>query len=244
MSATLHQKIISHVKTALFPFFELKNYSYEILKSQIFNDTIKECRWLQYKSFSVNSWAVDYALLYTIFKVLQTMKPEKTIEFGLGQSSKLIHQYANYYHQKVSAVTVEHDTQWIDFFKNEIDGLYDLNIHVAELCTEQYKGYSTCSYKDIVELFPNQKFNFLLVDGPYGSKRYSRSQIIKFVPNLLADSFCIVIDDCDRKGELDTVKEICRLMDKNNIVYHKKWYRGMKKHYLICSKDMPFLTSL
>jgi hypothetical protein len=243
MSVNITEKIVSKFKEVFFHFFGLKNYSYEILKAQIFNDTIRDCCWLKYKNFSTNGWAVDYALLYTMFRVLNNMKPKKIIEFGLGESSKLIHQYATYY-DEVEAVTVEHDEKWIDFFKQSINGNYTLNIHKAELCTEKYRKYTTLSYKDIMKPFHNYNFNFLFVDGPYGSNRYSRSQIVKFIPDLIASTFCILIDDCNRKGEMDTVKEICRLLNDNNIEYHKAFYRGMKKHCLICSKDMIFLTSL
>ena len=69
----------------------------ELLKAEVFNSTIADSEWLRYKSFSPGRWAVDYALLYTLYRTLTAMKPTKIIEFGLGQSSKMIHQYAIFY---------------------------------------------------------------------------------------------------------------------------------------------------
>jgi hypothetical protein len=40
----------------------------EILKSQIFNNTITDSEWLKYKSFSPGGWAVDYGFLYTLYR--------------------------------------------------------------------------------------------------------------------------------------------------------------------------------
>ena len=87
----------------------------EILKSQIFNSTIIDSEWLKYRSFSPGGWAVDYGFLYTLYRVLNDMKPKNILEFGLGQSSKMIHQYANFY-QNANAITCEHDSEWINFF--------------------------------------------------------------------------------------------------------------------------------
>ena len=243
MAATLQEKIVSKFKTFFFPFFELKNYSYELLKSQIFNDSIKDSTWLKYKNFSPTGWAADYSLLYTIYSVLNTMKPKNIVEFGLGQSSKLVQQYSNYYND-YHAVTVEHSQDWIDFFKKDIDDRYKLNILKTELINNNYKKHITISYKNITDFFINQKIDLFIVDGPYGSNRYSRSQIIEFIPNFLADSFCIIIDDYNRKGEKDTAKEVCNILKNNNIHFHKVVYTGLKKHCVICSEDLFFLTTL
>src|SRR5690554_4093444 len=69
----------------------------EILIAQKFNNTIVDSKWLQYKSFSPGGWAVDYSFLYTLYRVLNDKKYTKILEFGLGQSSKMIHQYGDFF---------------------------------------------------------------------------------------------------------------------------------------------------
>ena len=105
---------------------ELKSTQHEILKGLIFNNTISESEWLKYKNFSPGEWAADYGLLYTLYRVLNGMKPKNILEFGLGQSSKMLHQYGKFYN--VNVLTCEHDENWIDFFMKEKIGQYDLNI--------------------------------------------------------------------------------------------------------------------
>ena len=79
----------------------------ELYYATKFHDSIVDSLWLKYKSFSLGEWAADYRLMYTIFRTLNAEKPQNIIEFGLGQTSKMLHQYAQYYH--VSAITYEHD---------------------------------------------------------------------------------------------------------------------------------------
>ena len=86
-----------------------------IKDAQLFRGIIEDCQWLAYKSFAPGGWAMDNAALYTLFRILNEVKPVRILEFGLGQSSKLVHQYAHF-SVGVSALTIEHDCNWIDFF--------------------------------------------------------------------------------------------------------------------------------
>lgn len=214
----------------------------EILNAHIFNSTIEGCEWLEYKSFSPGRSAADYGLLYTLFRVVSEMKPTNIIEFGLGQSSKIIHQYANYFHAK--ATTCEHDFEWISFFNEGRDGDYPIDITKVDLEEVEYKGQKTLSIKDVDVLFAGNQYDFLVVDGPFGSKHYSRSQIISLAEHNLSDRFCIVIDDYERIGEQETVNELLRVLKEKGIKFSCRSYKSSKTHFLICSQDLKFLTSL
>lgn len=244
----LFQYILAHLRIT-----ELLNNQYEIkqklatqqteiLKGLIFNNTITDSEWLQYKSFSPGAWAADYGLLYTLYRVLNGMKPQSIIEFGLGQSSKMIHQYAKHYGAK--AITCEHDSKWIDFFRNECNEKYLVNIKSLELETINYKGYETLTYKNILQEFENDKFELILVDGPFGSDHYSRPQIVDLAKNNLHSRFCIIIDDCERQGEQETTKEVLEVLKEQGVECCFTTYSASKRHTLICSSDLKFLTSL
>ncbi len=215
----------------------------ELLKAIIFNNTIADSKWLKFKSFSPGGWAVDYAFLYTLYRVLNDIHPVSILEFGLGQSSKLIHQYTNFY-EEVNAITCEHDSEWINFFKNHMDGDYKINIKKVELKEVEYNTKKTLSYKNIATEFHNEKFDLIVVDAPFGSVRYSRSQILAFAKNKLTDSFCIIIDDYEREGEKETVNELMNILDGKGIKYSKTIYSGSKQHFLICNEKLRFLTSM
>lgn len=220
----------------------LRSTQREILKGMNFTNTIIDSEWLKYKGVSPGGMAADYGLLYTLYRVLDGIKPQNILEFGLGQSSKLIHQYASYYN--INAVTYEHDDKWIRFFDEGKNGDYHVNIKKMDLEAVVYKGYETISYKNYEKELGGAKFDLILVDGPFGSEHFSRSQIIRIAGMNLSKSFCIILDDIHRKGELETFKEIMNVLNHNNISFCSRMYYSSKVHGLICSKDLVFLTSL
>jgi len=215
----------------------------ELLKSSVFNNSIIDSKWLKHKSFSPGGWAVDYTFLYTLYRVLTGMRPKSILEFGLGQSSKLIHQYAHFY-EDVDAVTYEHDPKWIEFFKCNTDSDYNFSIKLIELENITYKGVETLSYKDIDKEYQDRQYDLVVVDAPFGSNRYSRPQILELAKTNLADSFCIIIDDYNREGEKETGRELMNILDEKNINYLSVVYGGSKQHFLMCSENLGFLTTL
>ncbi len=214
----------------------------EILMAQKFNNTIVDSKWLQYKSFSPGGWAVDYSFLYTLYRVLNDKKYLQILEFGLGQSSKMIHQYADFF-KGVNALTVEHDENWVNFFLASIEGQYEMKIKICNIEKVIYKNCETLSYKNIQQEITN-KYNLIIVDAPFGSYNYSRSQIIELIPKVLCDDFTIIIDDYDRNGEKETVQEIISKLNDNKIEFIMTKYGFVKEHILIGSANNNFLTTL
>lgn len=97
---------------------ESRNINKEILWAETFNNTVSGSDWLKDKSFSPGRWAVGYQYLYAVYRILNTVKPKKILELGLGQSTKLLSQYAKA-NKEVKHIVVEHDQEWIDFYKKE-----------------------------------------------------------------------------------------------------------------------------
>lgn len=221
------------------------NQNKEIIQAFKFNSTIVDSEWFKFKSISPGGAAIDYSFFYTLYRVLSSIKPTNILEFGLGQSSKMVHQYANFYNKK--AVTVEHDPEWIDFFNKSKEGDYPVTTLLLDLETIKYNGFSCLSYQNCPEKFEGQKFDLILVDGPFGfapDTHYSRPQIIEISKKCLSSSFIIIIDDYERKGEQATAEEIFRYFDVNHIPYVYAVYGSIKKHILITSPNNRFLTTL
>lgn len=214
----------------------------EVLNAHRFSDTIKDSEWLKIKSFSAGGAAVDYGALYTMYRILDSTHPKNILEFGLGQSSRMIYQYVNSY-KDAHAITYEHDDEWISFLGGIVKDQYPINIYKTELQETEYNGYKTLSYKDNCKELQGNKYDFIFVDGPYGSEHYSRPQILYSLPDCLEKTFCIMIDDAERNGEQETISEIERILNKNRIEYYKRIYSSAKSHILICSKDLRFLTT-
>lgn len=225
---------------------EIFGMEQEILSAIKFNSTIIESEWLMHKSFSPGESAVNYAFLYTLYRVLSSIKPDKILEFGLGQSSKMVHQYAHFFNKQ--AITVEHDKDWVDFFMQSKEGNYPVNVKLLDLEIIEYKGEKALSYKNCKDTFQGQKFDLIIVDGPFGFlpeyKKYSRPQIIELVQGNISDNFIIIVDDYNREGEKNTVNEVFRYFEENNIEYAFHEYKSNKSHMLITTPKLKFLTSL
>ena len=224
----------------------------DIYMGEEFKSSIADSKWYKFKSVSPGGYSVDYAFFYVLYRTLSSIKPKNCLEFGLGQTSKMIHQYANYFN--INAVTIEHDETWVSFFKEGLDGDYDINVRMFDLEDSTYKGHITSTYKNCIEAFiqENEKFDFILVDGgpflrdPRSKKKYkyARTQIIDFVKYCLQDDFVIMLDDYGVIGVENTVKEIFSYFKANNIDYIYREYSGSKSHILITTPSYRFLTTL
>lgn len=215
----------------------------ELLMAHKFHDTIADYDWLKYKGFSLTCMAIDYSLAYTISRVLNTMRPQKILECGLGQSSRIIHQYANYYNY--SAITCEHDKDWVKFFLEEISNHYNINIQLFQLKEIYYNGEKTLTYKGFNERFKNEKFDFIFVDGPWGSDHYSRSQIISIAENNLdKNKFCIILHDANRPGEQESIQEVFAILDKQQIKYDYSYHQAKDDYILVFSHALKFFKTL
>jgi len=214
-----------------------------VVNAQFFHHSIEGCEWLKYQSFAPGGWAMDNAALYTLYRVLNDAQPQKILEFGLGQSSKMVHQFA-VFQGNCQALTVEHDAEWIDFFTKGVSVNVKLNIERHDTVLTIYNGKETLTYKGL-ETLKNALYDFIIVDGPFGSGHYSRSQIIEMAKTSLAEKFVIFIDDTERNGEKETIQEIRKVFTDKNINYCIKEYNGEKNnHTVICSVGLKFLTSL
>ena len=210
-----------------------------------FQMTMSDCEWLVQHNFSPGSWAMDNAGLFSVFRVLNNMRPKNILEFGLGQSSKLVHQYAHHAAHHAKAKTIEHDQEWMDFFLMEISG-YDVNIEkhdIAEI--EIDEGKKTLTYTNLDNLLM-EKYDFILVDGPLGYEKFpARPQILDFVQNGMPEKFCILVDDVERNGEKETVNRIQQILNEQKREFLIREYVGEKnRHAIICSPDLRFLTTL
>lgn len=214
----------------------------ESLAATTFVNAIQNAEWLKYKSFYPGHWAVEYTFLLTLFRIFEHHNFTNLLEFGLGQTSRMLHQYAAFYN--VPAITVEHDDEWIEFTRKDTHNAYPINVKVLPLEMVDYNGYKTRTYQGVKTAFENQKFDFILVDGPFGSEHYSRSQIIQLAKSNLAETFCIIIDDCNRIGEQETVAEVEKKLKSRGIKYAINKYYGLSDYVVICSEDLKFLASL
>lgn len=221
-------------------------HAVEAVWAQIFNLTISGSTWLQDKAFSPGRWAVGYPYLYVMYRVLNETHPKHILELGLGQSTRMIAQYAAAY-EDVEQIVVEHDPEWIQFFCNSYP--IPANTQIVQLDREMipYKEAEAVRvFKGFKENFQGKKFDFISIDAPLGAdmNQYSRIDVLKLMPDCLNKNFIIMIDDTDRNGETNTLNEMKQQLVKGQIAYKQGQYYGEKACSILCAKAMGFLCSM
>lgn len=218
----------------------------EAVWAEVYNNTIVDSPWLKDKAFSPGRWAVGYPYLYVMYRILNEVQPQNILELGLGQSTKMIGQYTSYY-EKVRHQVVEHDPEWIDFFKKN----YSLSEGTTLIqLNREFVSYKEAEkvrvFKDFSQTFKEEKFDFISIDAPFGGdmKIYARIDVLQMIPACLAEDFIIMIDDCERSGEAHTVMEMERVLQENQILYKKGKYSGKKDCIVIASNALKFVCSM
>lgn len=225
---------------------KVESHAAEAIWASIFHDTICESKWLYDKTFSPGRWAIGYPFLYALYRILNEMRPSHILELGLGQSTKMISQYSEMFGRK--HFVIEKDCEWIKFFKNDFDLSSKTDIIQLDYEMVPYKDAGEVRvFKDFAETLSEYgKYDFIMIDAPFGGdmKYYSRIDALGILPQCLSDTFVIMIDDVERPGEQNTIKEILSTLSDNNREYAVGYYGGDKRCIVIASANMKFLCSL
>ena len=221
-------------------------FASEAVWGELFNQVSKDSAWLKDTRFAAGRWAVGYQYLYAAYRILNEVRPQNILELGLGQSTKLISQYAAEF-PKVRHQVVEHDLNWIDFFRKNF--ILPSNTEVVRLVWDfvSYKEAERVRvFKNFSETFKGQKFDFISIDAPWGGdmKQYSRIDVLMMLPDCLADRFIIIIDDVERSGEEHMVKEMSESLKASNIPFSMGRYSGKKDCMVLCSDDLKFVCTM
>ncbi len=229
---------------------DLYNQNRELIYANIFHDTIKGSEWLPDDfPMSPGNAALGYPALYVLYRILNEFHPKRILETGLGQSTKLISLYNKKY-EDCRHWVVEHDNSWIDFFTNHFkvpETTEIVELPIDDISIDFGKGSSNVTvYGGFAERFEGQVFDFMCIDAPFGfrSPQYARVDLFGILPECLAKSFVIFLDDCNRDGEKNTLKLMSELLSEHDIPHYSNIYVGEKGTGIIVSKDLAFLCSL
>lgn len=220
----------------------IKRKTREILWANIFNNTITGSSWLKNQAFSPGRWAVGYPALYLLYRIYNEIHPRSILEFGLGETSKLLCQYSQAF--DCDYTIVEHDEKWVAFFTGR-NAVEPDRIFRANISRVAYKHARPYVYEGLSERIKGKKFDFIVIDGPFGTAKYSRTDILDIVKNdQLDEKFIIFMDDYQRGGEKNTIKDLTGIMKEKGIAFEKAVYKGEKDCLILCCPDYKFLCTL
>lgn len=215
----------------------------EIYWGMVFNNAITDSEWLHKKTINPGRWAAGYPMLYLLYRVLNETKPSSILEFGLGETTRLTYQYQRSF-PATSLTIIEQDPNWLQFYSQ---GVFDVtNLVILLPISKQWvRQHEVWQYEGLADAVKDKKFGLIIVDGPWGSPRFSRYQVVELAASgALADDFIIILDDCDRKGEQDTMDALLSVLRQNGMAYEVGPYAGAKTTFVVCSPKYKFLLSL
>lgn len=215
----------------------------ELNWANVFHDSIRGEDVLKDLPLNIGRWAGNYTFFYVLYRVIKESQPKSVLELGLGESTKFITALIDTYKIKRHDV-IEHDQEWINIYKSKqfntsVTKFFHKNLIKTNINDTQHFSYSNLDGVNLID------YDLYVIDGPYGSKYYSRKEIIDLIK--LRDNskdFIIIIDDSNRIGEKQTIKNLENYFDKESIDFKSTHYHGLKSVYLCCSPNYKFLTSL
>ncbi|HQN16565.1 MAG TPA: hypothetical protein PLC90_09425 [Bacteroidales bacterium] len=222
----------------------IRNLNAELEWADIYHDTIRGKKWLRELSISPGRWAANYSFIYIITRILSDCQPKKIIELGLGESSKIVSKFVENELPDTTHLIVEQSLEWIEVFKSKFKLSSNSTILHLELETNIIKGFPVNTYKDIGNKI-DEAFDLYIIDGPFGSSRYSRYDIISLTDKLNNNNeFIIVIDDYNRQGEQDTAQDLTDHLTKKGIEIFSGRFAGDKAQKVIVTKKYQFVLTI
>lgn len=215
----------------------------EIEWAHIYGDSIRGKIYLQNLPINVGRWAGNYSFFYILNRILNDYKPKNILDLGLGESSKFISTYLDNYLIESKHTIVEQDQNWITGFNDKFTLSSRSKIIYCELKEKHIKGHIVNYYDGFADQIKDN-FDLYIVDGPFGSDRYSRYDIVDLVENFSFDKeFIIIMDDSERQGEQDTIKDILNILRTKGVIFYVGVYTGNKQNTIIASEKYKFATS-
>lgn len=190
--------------------------------------------------FICTGGTIDYKMIYLLSRILNDVKEiSSIIEFGIGISSILLSKLS--INKKIKVFSIEHDNFWLSKIKGEITN-ENFTFISAELKEYNHNNiqYDWYDYEKL-EIILRNKYNLILIDGPTGSKYYSRFGINIIIDKICTTNYIIIWDDLHRYGELQSYSKMIEILKINNYDPDHIVFDGIKKIGLIYSKNYSFL---
>ena len=218
----------------------------ELEWAHVFHDSIRGKPWLQSLPLNIGRWAGNYSYFYVLCRLLNDYQPAKIIEFGVGESSKVVSAFLENQLLESQHLILEEDQQWATAFASRFTLGERSEIKLLPIEEKQTSdGVPYNGYGEIETLVGNAKYDLYLVDGPKGSSHCSRYDIVVAMEACEpGDEFIVVIDDHNRPGEQETAERLQQLLRDKGLTIFSGQYIGNSSQIVIATPKYRFATTL
>ena len=217
----------------------------ELEWAHVFHDSIRGKKWLESLPLNIGRWAGNYSYFYVLCRLLNDYQPAKIIEFGVGESSKVVSAFLENQLPESQHVIVEEDEQWAAAFSDRFTLGNRSQIKLLPIEQKQtpdgvpYKGY-----EGIESLVASTKYDLYLVDGPKGSLQCSRYDIVTAMEAIeTGDELIVLIDDHHRPGEQETAERVQQILRDKGLTIFCGQYIGNSSQIIIATSKYRFATT-
>lgn len=221
------------------------NLLQELDWANVFHDSMRGVAWFESTPLNIGRWAGNYAFFYVLNRILKDCEPKNILELGLGESSKFISKYLDNTLAESHHTIIEQNKEWENLFSTKFSLNGRSKVHLCPTAHTIVKGHKVTAYQGIENVVKDKAYDLYIIDGPTGSKRYSRYDVITITAGLKKnDEFIIIMDDTNRKGELETYHELVQSLKEKSIDVYTKRFQGNKELRLIVTAQYKFLTTV
>ena len=217
----------------------------ELEWANVYHDSIRGIDWLENLPLNIGRWAGNYAFFYVLHRILQDCKPDRILEMGLGESTKFISKYLENSLTNSTHLVIEHDKQWSNKFTANFELSERTKICICPLEEKTTLGFSYNSYSNFENAINTKAFDLYVVDGPIGSSRFSRYDILEAIKHVdKSKEFIVLFDDMNRYGEKDTYRAVLDFLSNKSIEVFQGRYQGVKEVKIIATQKFKFLNTI
>ena len=218
----------------------------ELNFADLLHDSAAGSPWLKDKSFALYGWAANYSFIYTLFRILDNVRPAKILEMGLGQTSLVTSQYVAHNNSAAEVDIIENDASWINIYRPRLATGENIRLNQCDIEffdeDGQNRRYNRAALSQITA---DKKYNLIVVDGPMGGgQKHPRSNILDLVEKNLAPDFIIIFDDVERPGEQATIARTQDKLKTMGIAFATQQRDALKSQFLIFSRSYEFARYL
>ncbi|WP_158844274.1 hypothetical protein [Algibacter sp. L1A34] len=219
-------------------------YLKELEWAQIYHDSIRGQEGIKDLSLNIGRWAGNYTFFYILNRVLKDYKPLNILELGLGESSKFISTYLDTYLANSNHLIIEQDKSWASAFERQFLLSKRSKIEICSIIEKNIHEFPVKIYENLEPKIEND-YDLYVVDGPHGSPRFSRYDIVSIVKGIsLGHEFVIIFDDYQRQGEKDTFYELQSVFKEKGITIYHETFFGFKEVKIITTEKYKYCCSI
>ena len=188
--------------------------------------------------------SANSSLLYFLGRFLKEFRGLNIVELGMGQTTMLLNIFVD---NQANHFSIDDNEFWIDSVKSKLINPDQSQLIFRNLTEVEVSKNKTLFYQDFESIFENKIVDLVIVDGPKGTKKFSRCGILPFLVKRFSDQddMLVIFDDTHRKPELETFHLLIKMLKNENHwndQYKIKYINAMKSQACLI-KGKKFLSA-